>query len=114
LRVGEGRFLDRRPAARGEAAAMGAHSSVLIILIGIWGIVAICLIGLLVYRGVIGRNEELELMVDQAEHRFAEEQHAISEQIERLGTPIRYLSILAGFLLLVIVCVWIYLGLQSS
>ncbi|HUK54749.1 MAG TPA: hypothetical protein VL099_15800 [Candidatus Binatia bacterium] len=93
---------------------MGAHSSLLIILMGIWGAVALCLIGLLVYRGVIGRNEELELMVDQAEHRFADEQRAISGRLEALSVPIRYLSILAGVLLLVIICVWIYQGLQSS
>ena len=54
------------------------HSTLLIILLVLWGIVALCLIGLLVYRGVVGRNEEIELMVDQAEHRFVEEQRAIS------------------------------------
>jgi hypothetical protein len=93
---------------------MGAHSSLLLILIGVWGAVALCLIGLLVYRGVIGRNEEIELMVDQAEHRFAEEQQAISGRLERLSAPIRYLSIMAGVLLLVIIAVWVYQGLQSS
>ena len=90
------------------------HSTLLIILLVLWGIVALCLIGLLVYRGVVGRNEEIELMVDQAEHRFVEEQRAISGQLERMDAPIRYLSILAGVLLLVIIGVWIYQGLQSS
>ena len=93
---------------------MGGHSSVLVILAGIWGAMALCLIGLLVYRGVIGRNEELELMVDHAEHRFADEQRGISDRLERLSAPIRYLSILTGVLLLAIICLWIYLGLQSS
>jgi hypothetical protein len=79
-----------------------------------WGALALCLIALMVYRGVIGRNEELELLVDQAEHRFAEEQQAISDRIERLSTPIRYLSIVVGVLLLVIIGVWLYQGLQSS
>jgi len=90
------------------------HSTLLLILLVLWGIVALCLIGLLVYRGVVGRNEEIELMVDQAEHRFVEEQRAISGQLERMDAPIRYLSILAGVLLLVIIGVWIYQGLQSS
>lgn len=93
---------------------MGAHMSVLIILVGVWGAVALCLIGLLVYRGVVGRNEEIELMVDQAEHRFAEEQQAISGRLERLDTPIRLLSILAGVLLVVIIAYWVYQGLQNS
>lgn len=93
---------------------MSGIPTVLIILIALWGALALCLIGLLVYRGVIGRNEELELLVDQAEHRFAEEQQAISERIERLSAPIRYLSIVVGVLLLVIIATWIYQGLQSA
>ncbi len=93
---------------------MSGTPSVLIFLIALWGALALCLIGLLVYRGVIGRNEELELLVDQAEHRFADEQQAISSRIERLSVPIRYLSISVGVLLLVIVAVWIYHGLQNS
>jgi hypothetical protein len=93
---------------------MSGSPSLLVILIALWGALTLCLIGLLVYRGVIGRNEELELLVDQAEHRFADEQQAISDRIERLSVPIRYLSIAVGVLLLVIVAVWIYNGLQSS
>jgi len=88
--------------------------SLLTILILAWGALALCLIFLVVYRGVIGRNEELELLVDQAERRFAEEQQAISDRIERLSAPIRYLSIAVGVLLLVIIGVWLYQGLQSS
>jgi H+/gluconate symporter-like permease len=93
---------------------MSGSPSLLVILIALWGALVLCLIGLLVYRGVIGRNEELELLVDQAEHRFADEQQAISDRIERLSVPIRFLSITVGVLLLVIVAVWIYNGLQNS
>jgi hypothetical protein len=95
-------------------AAMSLKLNLLTILIALWGVLVICLSGLMIYRGVIGRNEETELMVDQAEHRFADEQRAISERITQLSTPIRYISITAGVLLLVIVGVWIYQGLQSS
>ena len=87
--------------------------SLLTILIALWGLLALSLIGLMVYRGVIGRNEELELMVDQAEHRFKDEQQGISDRIEQLSTPIRYLSFAVGGLLLLIIAVWIYKGLQS-
>ena len=93
---------------------MSLGFNLLTILIAAWGVLALCLIGLVLYRGVIGRNEELELMVDQAEHRFKDEQQAISERIEQLSTPIRYLSIAVGALLLIIVAVWVYSGLQSS
>jgi len=93
---------------------MASHISLLTILVALWGLLALSLIGLVVYRGVIGRNEETELMVDQAEHRFRDEQQGISERIEQLSVPIRYLSIAAGVLLLVIIAVWIYSGLQNS
>jgi len=88
--------------------------SALVILICLWGVIALALIVLVIYRGVIGRNEETELMVDQAEHNFAEEQRGISSRIEQLSTPIRFLSIAAGALLLIIVAFWIYQGLQNS
>ncbi len=93
---------------------MSLKFGLLTILIIVWGVLLLCLIGLMIYRGVIGRNEETELMVDQAEHRFADEQKAISERITQLSTPIRYISISVGVLLLVIIGVWIYQGLQNS
>jgi hypothetical protein len=88
--------------------------SLLTILIGIWGVLTLCLVALMMYRGVIGRNEETELMVDEAEHRFRDEQQGISNRIEQLSAPIRYLSIAVGVLLLVIIGVWIYQGLQNA
>jgi len=93
---------------------MSLKFTLLTVLVIAWGVLLLGLIGLMLYRGVIGRNEETELMVDQAEHRFADEQRAISERITQLSTPIRYLSIAVGVLLLVIVAVWIYQGLQNS
>jgi len=93
---------------------MSLKFGLLTILVICWGVLLLCLIGLMVYRGVIGRNEETELMVDQAEHRFADEQRAISARITQLSAPIRYISITVGVLLLVIIGVWIYQGLQNS
>jgi len=93
---------------------MGANIGLLTILLVVWGVLALLLIGLVVYRGIIGRNEELELMVEEAERRFATEQQAISARIERLSAPIRYLAIAVGVLLLVIIAVWVYTGLLSS
>ena len=91
---------------------MSPNFGFLYILVGLWGVLALGLIALMVYRGIIGRNEETELMVDEAEHRFATEQQGISERIERLSTPIKYLSITVGVLLVVIIAVWVYQGLQ--
>lgn len=93
---------------------MGGNISLLMILVALWGVLAVLLMVLMVYRGVVGRNEELELMVDVAERHLATEQQHISEKIERLSTPIRILSFAVGGLLLVIVAVWIYSGLQST
>jgi len=93
---------------------MSLHFTLLTVLVIIWGILLVSLVALMLYRGVIGRNEETELMVDKAERRFAEEQQEISERITQLSTPIRFLSIAVGALLLIIVCVWVYTGLQNS
>jgi hypothetical protein len=93
---------------------MSAHMNLLTILVALWGVMALCLIALVVYRGVIGRNEETELMVDQAEHRFRDEQQGISARIEQLSGPIRYLGIAVGVLLVIIIGYWIYSGLQNS
>jgi len=93
---------------------MDANIGLLTILVVVWGVLALLLIGLVVYRGIIGRNEELELMVEEAERRFASEQQAISARIERLSAPIRYLAIAVGVLLLVIIAVWVYTGLLST
>jgi len=93
---------------------MSLHFTLLTVLVFTWGALVLILAGLMIYRGVIGRNEELELMVDQAEHRFADEQKAISDRITQLSLPIRFLSIAVGVLLLVIIGVWIFQGLQSS
>lgn len=93
---------------------MSANFSLMTILIGVWVVLALSFIGLIVYRGVIGRNEELELMVDQAERRFAAEQQQISDRIERLSAPIRYTGIAAVVVLVIIIAVWITMGLQSS
>lgn len=93
---------------------MSVNFSLLTILIGVWVVLALSFIGLVVYRGVIGRNEELELMVDQAERRFAAEQQQISDRIERLSAPIRYVGVAAIVLLVIIIAVWIVTGLQSS
>jgi len=93
---------------------MGANIGLLTILLVVWGVLALLLIGLVVYRGIIGRNEELELMVEEAERRFAAEQQEISARIERLSVPIRYLAIAVGVLLLVIIAIWVYTGLLST
>jgi len=93
---------------------MGSNISFLGVLVALWGVLTLSLIALVVYRGVIGRNEETELMVDQAEHRFRDEQQNISARIEQLSGPIRYMGIAVGVLLLIIIAVWVYTGLSNS
>jgi hypothetical protein len=93
---------------------MSVNFSLLTVLVFVWGAIAICLIGLVIYRGVVGLNEETELIVDKAESHFVEEQKVISERVERLSKPIQLLSVLAGVLLLVIAGLWVYQGIMTT
>lgn len=93
---------------------MSPNLSLLTILVFAWGAIALCIVGLVIYRGVVGLNEETQLIVDKAEAHFVKEQEEIAERVERISKPIRFLSIVAGILLLVIVGMWLYGGLKGS
>ena len=88
--------------------------SPLTILLLIWGVVALCLIIMVIYRGVISLNEETELIVDKAESHFADEQRELSARLDRLAKPIKILSVLTAVLLLVIAGLWIYQGIIAT
>jgi Tfp pilus assembly protein PilN len=94
--------------------AMGSNLSMLTILMLVEGGIAVCLVGLIVYRNVVSINEETELILDQAQAHFAKEQKEISERVERLSKPITFLSFAAGILALAIVGLWLYQGWKGS
>jgi hypothetical protein len=86
------------------------HLNLFTFLILTWLVMTVCLVGLVIYRGVVGINEETELFLDKAESHLAREQHDIVDRVERVSKPIRILIFACGALLLVIAGMWLWRG----
>lgn len=90
------------------------HSTVLEVLLIIWGLITVGLIVLLIRRSVLVMKEEDQLFLDKAEDHMAKQQREVIAQILQIGKWITIVAIVDGALLLVIVGVWVYTGLTSS
>ncbi|NDQ58731.1 MAG: hypothetical protein GZ088_16830 [Acidipila sp.] len=92
---------------------MSHLSPTLTILLMILGVATVGWVGLLIYRTVVGHNEETDLIIGKAEAHLAKEQHDIGERVVRLEKPIRVLGISVGVLGLVTVGLWLWEGLRN-
>ncbi len=90
------------------------HLNLFTVLLLTWLLMAACLVLLVIYRGVVGINEETELILDQAEAHLAREQAEITRKVVQLTKPIRFLWVACGGLLLVIVAMWVWEGFNRS
>jgi len=82
-------------------------------LVVVWGVLTSMLIGLVVYRAILGSHGETQVFLDRAEAAFEKEQVDITRRINRLDPVIRWVGILSGGLLLFLTCWWIYQGLYG-
>ncbi len=89
------------------------HLNLFTFLILTWLLMVACLVGLVIYRGVVGINEETELMLDQAEAHLAREQAEIRRKVDQVKMPIRVLIVASAILALVIAGMWVWEGLKS-
>jgi hypothetical protein len=89
-------------------------SATLQIVLGIFSVVTICWIVLLVYRTLIGKNEETDLIIDKAEARIAKEQHDLGERVEKFDKPIKILGISVGVLAVLSIALWLWEGFNRS
>ena len=80
----------------------------------VWGVITAVLVGLLIYRAVLGIHEEDQIFLDQAEAALEEEQVENLAKINRIDPIIKGMAILSVVLLLVIGGVWFYRGLSAS
>ncbi|MBI4464431.1 MAG: hypothetical protein HY647_06975 [Acidobacteria bacterium] len=77
----------------------------------VWGLITVVLVGVLIYRGVLGIHEEDQVFLDQAEAAFEKEQIDNLAKINRIAPLIKRLTVLSVVLLLVIGGIWVYRGI---
>ena len=77
----------------------------------VWGVLTSVLIGLMIYRGILGNHEEDQLFLDRAEAALEQQQVDVVRRINRIDPVIRWVGVASGGLLLLIGGWWLYRGL---
>ena len=75
-----------------------------------WGVVTAVLLGLVIYRTVVGFHEENQIFLDRAEAALAQEQVVTLKRINSLDRYIKGIGLVSGVLLLVMAAIWLYVG----
>ncbi|HEY4682971.1 MAG TPA: hypothetical protein VIH17_06945 [Candidatus Acidoferrales bacterium] len=77
-------------------------------LLFVWGGITVLLIGLIIYRGLVGMREEDQLFLDAAEEHMQREQEEIVARVTRVAPFITVLSYLSGGMILLILALWLW------
>ena len=87
--------------------------SLFTLMLAVWGGLTVLLIGLLIYRALIGIHEEDQIFLGRAEAAMEQEQVNVLRRINRIDPIIRWLAIASGCLILILAGVWVYRGLYG-
>ncbi|MGC1448517.1 MAG: hypothetical protein WA830_00635 [Candidatus Sulfotelmatobacter sp.] len=79
----------------------------------IFGVFAIGLIVLLIYKSTLTMHEDEQLFLDDASSHMQEEQTELLTKVSRLTIPVRVFSMGSGIFLLVLVAMLIYQKLNE-
>jgi hypothetical protein len=79
----------------------------------VWGVFTVGLIILLIYRSTLTMHEEEQLYLDDASAHMQQEQTELLVKVERLTKPVWVFGAGSGVLLLVLVGMFIYQGLNA-
>lgn len=80
---------------------------------GIFGLFAVGLIVLLIYKSTLTMHEDDQLFLDQANSHMQEEQTELLTKVNRLTIPVRVFSIGSGVFLLAFLALLIYTKLNE-
>ncbi len=80
----------------------------------IFGVFAIGLIVLLIYKSTLTMHRDDQLFLDDASSHMHDEQTELLAKLNRLAIPVRVFSIGSGVFLLALVGVWLYQGLNAA
>ena len=86
-------------------------SSLLNILLIVWGGLTAVLVILLIYRSTLTMREDDQLFLDQSESHMEKEQQELIARVQKVNVPVRILGGASGLLILVIAGMWVYEGL---
>jgi multisubunit Na+/H+ antiporter MnhB subunit len=79
----------------------------------IFGVFAIGLIVLLIYKSTLTMHRDDQLFLDDASSHMHDEQTELFGKVNRLTIPVRVFSIGSGVFLLVLVAMWFYEKLNA-
>ena len=79
----------------------------------IFGIFAIGLIVLLIYKSTLTMHRDDQLFLDDASSHMHDEQTELLAKVNRLTIPVRVFSIGSGVFLVVLVAMWLYQKLNA-
>ena len=79
----------------------------------VWGIFTVGLIILLIYRSTLTMHEDEQLYLDDANSHMQQEQTELLVKVDRLTKPVWVFGAGSGVLLLVLVGMFIYQGLNA-
>jgi hypothetical protein len=80
---------------------------------GLFGLFAVCLILLLIYKSTLTMHEDDQLFLDDANSHMQEEQTELLVKVNRLTIPMRVASIGSGVFLLALMALLIYQKLNE-
>jgi len=76
-----------------------------------WASVTVILVGLLIYRALIGMREEDQLFLASGEEHIAREQQVLQTRISHVNKFAVWLGVLSGLLLIAMCTMWVYANL---
>jgi hypothetical protein len=79
----------------------------------IFGVFAISLIVLLIYKSTLTMHRDDQLFLDDASSHMHAEQTELLAKVNRLTIPVRVFGIGSGVLLLVLLAMWLYQKLNA-
>lgn len=89
-------------------------SSMLEMLLIVWGVLIALLLILLIYRSTLSIHEEDQLYLDEAEAHMQREQDEIHAKMDRIVWPMRVLGGASGLMTLLVAAVWVYEGINAT
>ena len=79
----------------------------------IFGVFALALIVLLIYKSTLTMHRDDQLFLDDASSHMHEEQTELLAKVNRLTIPMRVVSVGSGVFLVVLVAMWFYEKLNA-